>query len=186
MFSLNHSKPEPYHSQCQYDTQVSHIDLPIVHIQSKLHTMEQSVWGTWASCSYGTHQYISHINHKRIYASLTIERGESCYESFFQSFSVWVKRFLYASLWVSTGAWDSLGLTNYVINFNTDVYLTSMGQSDGIKGLWQSDAIWWQRSGSTPAQIMACRLNQSLLITDGVLWHSLVIGFMGSAHDINL
>ena len=51
---------------------------------------------------------------------------------------------------------------------------TSSGQ--WINSLWPSDAIWWQRSGSTLAQVMACcltapshYLNQSWLIISKVL-----------------
>ena len=45
--------------------------------------------------------------------------------------------------------------------------------------LWPSDAIWWHRSGSTLAQVMACcltaprhYLNQCWLIINEVQWHS--------------
>ena len=48
-----------------------------------------------------------------------------------------------------------------------------------INSLWSSDAIWWQRSGSTVAQVMACcltapshYLNQCWLIISEVQWHS--------------
>ena len=44
--------------------------------------------------------------------------------------------------------------------------------------LWLSDTIWWQRSGSTLAQVMACYLrapshyrNQCWLIISEVQWH---------------
>ena len=48
-----------------------------------------------------------------------------------------------------------------------------------VNSLWPSDAIWWQRSGSTLVQVMACcltapshYLNQCWLIISKVLWHS--------------
>ena len=61
-----------------------------------------------------------------------------------------------------------------------------------LNSLWPSDAIWWHRSGSTLAQVMACcltapshYLNQCWLIMNGVLWHSPKTNFTGSAHDNN-
>ena len=48
-----------------------------------------------------------------------------------------------------------------------------------INSLWPSDAIWYQRSGSTLAKVMACCLmapshcpNQYWLLITEVLWHS--------------
>ena len=48
-----------------------------------------------------------------------------------------------------------------------------------LNSLWPGDAIWWHRSGSTLAQVMACclispsyYLNKCWLIVNGVLWHS--------------
>ena len=48
-----------------------------------------------------------------------------------------------------------------------------------INSLWPSDTIWWQRSGSTLTQVMACclttpshYLSQCWLIISGVQWHS--------------
>ena len=48
-----------------------------------------------------------------------------------------------------------------------------------INSLWPDDAIWWHRSVSTLAQVMACcltapshYLNQCWLIISKVLWHS--------------
>ena len=50
---------------------------------------------------------------------------------------------------------------------------------DDVNSLWPSDAIWWQRSGSTLAQVMDCclmapshYLNGCWLIIEDVLWHS--------------
>ena len=61
-----------------------------------------------------------------------------------------------------------------------------------LNSLWPSDAIWWQRSGSTLNQVMACclsapshYLNQYWLIIKAVLWHSLVSNFARSAHEFN-
>ena len=48
-----------------------------------------------------------------------------------------------------------------------------------VNSLWPSDATWWQRSGSTLAQVMACcltapshYLNQCWLIISEAQWHS--------------
>ena len=53
------------------------------------------------------------------------------------------------------------------------------GSSAGMLGMWPSDTIWWHRSGSTLAQVMACcltapshYLNQCWLIISKVQWHS--------------
>ena len=55
-----------------------------------------------------------------------------------------------------------------------------------------SDAIWWQWSWTTLAQVMACCLtapshyrNQCWLIIRGVLWHSSENSFAGIAQGIN-
>ena len=55
-----------------------------------------------------------------------------------------------------------------------------------------SDAIWWQRSGSTLAQVMACcltapshYLNQRWLIISKVQWHSSVCNFTRDAPAIS-
>ena len=47
-----------------------------------------------------------------------------------------------------------------------------------FNSLWPGDAIWWHRSGSTLAQVMACclmapshYLNQYWLVTSKVQWH---------------
>ena len=61
-----------------------------------------------------------------------------------------------------------------------------------IDSLWPSDAIWWQRSGSTLAQVMACcltapshYLNQCWLIISEVQWHSYQGKFTRYASTIN-
>ena len=61
-----------------------------------------------------------------------------------------------------------------------------------INSLRPSDAIWWLRSGSTLAQVMACYLtapshylNQCWLIIRRVLWHSSENSFAGIAQGIN-
>ena len=53
-----------------------------------------------------------------------------------------------------------------------------------VKSLWPRDAIWWHRSGSTLAQVMACcltaprnYLNQCWLIISKVQWHSSQFNF---------
>ena len=57
--------------------------------------------------------------------------------------------------------------------------------SDFLNSLWPSDAIRWQRSGSTLAQVMACclmapshYLNQSWLMISEVQWHSYESNFI--------
>ena len=66
-------------------------------------------------------------------------------------------------------------------SWNHIVVLVGIGllQSLGVNSLWPSDARWWQRSGSTLAQVMAwCLtapshyLNQCWLIISEVQWHS--------------
>ena len=59
--------------------------------------------------------------------------------------------------------------------------------------LWPSDAIWWHRSWSTLARVMACclmapshYLSQCWFIIKCVLWHSPESNFTKSAHEINL
>ena len=61
-----------------------------------------------------------------------------------------------------------------------------------VNSLWPSDAIWWQGSGSTLAQVMACclmapshYLSQCWLIISEVMWYSHVGNFTGNAPDIN-
>ena len=66
----------------------------------------------------------------------------------------------------------------------------SLAQSS-INSLWPSDAIWWHKSGSTLAQVMAkCRpshcLKQCWHIINMFMWHSPNANFTGSVHDINL
>ena len=60
-----------------------------------------------------------------------------------------------------------------------------------INWLWPNDNIWWHKSRSTLAQVMACRLtapshhlNQCWLIISEVLWHSPEGNFAGNAPDI--
>ena len=61
-----------------------------------------------------------------------------------------------------------------------------------IKSLWPNDAIWWQRSGSTLAQVMACcltapshYLNQCWLTISKVHWHSFEYSFTRDTSAIN-
>ena len=61
-----------------------------------------------------------------------------------------------------------------------------------INSLWPSDTIWWQISGSTLAQVMACclmapshYLNQCWLIISEVQWHSHWGNFTRDASTIN-
>ena len=57
---------------------------------------------------------------------------------------------------------------------------------------WSSDAIWWQKFGSTLAQVMAWHLrassnylNQCWLTIKGVLCHSSESSFTRGAHELN-
>ena len=57
-----------------------------------------------------------------------------------------------------------------------------------FNSLWPCDAIWWHRSRSTLAQVMACCLmapshymNQCWLLICVVLWHSLESNYVGNA-----
>ena len=61
-----------------------------------------------------------------------------------------------------------------------------------VNSLWPGNAIWWHRSGSTLAQVIAwCLmttshyLNQSWLIIIDVLWHSRESDIIRNAHNLN-
>ena len=49
-----------------------------------------------------------------------------------------------------------------------------------VNALWPSDVIWWQRSRSTLAQVMACWL----VAIKGVLWHSPESNVTANVQDI--
>ena len=62
-----------------------------------------------------------------------------------------------------------------------------------VNSMWSSDAIWWHRSGSTLAQVMAlcCQaqshyLKQCWLCISDILWHSPKSNFKASAQAIVL
>ena len=64
-----------------------------------------------------------------------------------------------------------------------------------INSWWPSDALWWHRSGSTMALVMACclmapshymYLNQCWLIINEVFWHSPKGNFTRNTQDIYL
>ena len=62
-----------------------------------------------------------------------------------------------------------------------------------FNSLGPSEAIWWHRSGSTLAQVMACCLtapshclNQRWLMISEVLWHSTDSNFTENTQDIYL
>ena len=64
--------------------------------------------------------------------------------------------------------------------------------SPRVNSLWPSDALWWQGSGSTLIQVMACclmapshYLSQCWLIINEVMWYSHGGIFTGNAPDIN-
>ena len=80
-------------------------------------------------------------------------------------------------LYIETSPWLSL---MYVKSYK-DSYMMY-----GINSLWPSGAIWWHRSGSILAQVMACcltapshHLNQYWFIFKGVLWPSPEGNFIG-------
>ena len=61
-----------------------------------------------------------------------------------------------------------------------------------VNSLWPRDAIWWHRSGSTLAQVMACclmapshYLNQYWLILSAIQWHSSQNNFTRDTFHIN-
>ena len=95
-------------------------------------------------------------------------------------------RVLPVSHWMRLARW---GMWEPVLNtncFSTICLLSSKYTSDfmaddalGWLSLWPSDAIWWQGSGSTLVQVMACcltapshYLNQCWLFISKVQWHS--------------
>ena len=65
-----------------------------------------------------------------------------------------------------------------MVGSDTSIEWTTSIDCLNINTLWPSDAIWWHRSGSTLAQVMACclmapshYLNQCWLIISKVQWH---------------
>ena len=61
-----------------------------------------------------------------------------------------------------------------------------------INSLWSNDVIWWQRSGSTLAQVTACCLmppshymNQCWITITEVLWHSTSVKFESTYNDFS-
>ena len=70
-------------------------------------------------------------------------------------------------------------------------YITWNSVSNHVNSLSSSDALWWYKSRSTLAQVMACclmapshYLNQCWLIVGEVLWHSPEGNFTWNAQDI--
>ena len=85
------------------------------------------------------------------------------------------------------------GLVVYKASCHIDIFITKQGSMCGINLLWHRDAIWWHRSMSTLAHLMACCLtapshymNQCWLIISHLLWYSPKSYFIGIAQDINL
>ena len=74
----------------------------------------------------------------------------------------------------------NLILTVQTLSFKSPIMHWAWGMAwNVINSLGPSDAIWWQRSGSTLVQVMACcltapshYLNQCWLIISKVEWHS--------------
>ena len=69
-------------------------------------------------------------------------------------------------------------ISNYINTQGPDSLTVLKMRSEFDNSLWTSDAIWWHKSGSTLAQVIACclptpshYLNQCWLIISGVLWH---------------
>ena len=80
-------------------------------------------------------------------------------------------------------------LLKSVLNFS--FYLDTALKSPPALKSGQSDALWWQRSGSPLTQVMACclmapshYLNQCWLIIREVVWHSHESNFTGNVQDI--
>ena len=66
-----------------------------------------------------------------------------------------------------------------IIRHDTKIHKTGMECSFWLHSLWPHDAIWWHRSGSTLAQLMACclmapshYLNQCWLMIIEVQWQT--------------
>ena len=76
--------------------------------------------------------------------------------------------------------WLGDTITHGISSHGIDIVLLEYpGRSTSrINSLWPSDTIWWHKSGSTLAQVMACcltapshYLNQCWLISGKVQWH---------------
>ena len=52
----------------------------------------------------------------------------------------------------------SFSLWNYQTNLLIDFHIHTWHEYLQLNSLWPSDVIWWHRSGSTSAQVMACCL----------------------------
>ena len=85
------------------------------------------------------------------------------------------------------------GLIIHVIACDNDIFYWLTAVAKWVNSLWQSDAIWWHRSGSILAQVMACclttpshYLNQCWFIISEVSWHSPKSNFTASAAAIIL
>ena len=97
-----------------------------------------------------------------------------------------------------TSWWRHSTLLSTVNSIHTSVNSIHKGpltQSFGnffvINSLWPSDAIWWERSGSTLAPVMACcltapshYLNQCWLIISKVLWCSCEDNFTRDTYSL--
>ena len=78
------------------------------------------------------------------------------------------------------GNFTKKNISNQIVNkYQTLIITAALPSGQEVNSLWPSDAIWWQRSGSTLAQVMACclmasshYLNQCWLIINKVVWHS--------------
>ena len=82
---------------------------------------------------------------------------------------------------VKKSSWIKAWISNYIHVQQRDLITHPCPNfsSSLVNSLRLSDAIWWQRSGSTLAQVMACclmapshYLNQCWLIISEVLWQS--------------
>ena len=97
--------------------------------------------------------------------------------------------------WIHTNKFDKDTAILIQENVYENVILkmpTILFNPTNVNSLWPSDAIWWQRSGSTLAQVMACcltapshYLNQCWLIISKVLWHSSEGIIMKRSEDTN-
>ena len=110
-----------------------------------------------------------------------------CWERTLQNFSIHKHLFFYKTDAESLIMWQWLIRENLSSDCNFHAFChTLLRRSINSSGL--SDIIWWHRSGSTLAQVMAwCLtapshyLNQSWLISNKDLWHSPKTNFTGSA-----
>ena len=102
---------------------------------------------------------------------------------------------IYHKLWYSFLWCFSVFDTKIIIHYERLLLTKATNQCRRlslVNSLWPSDTLWWQRSGSTLGQVMACcltapshYLNQCWLIISKVLWHSSEGIIMRRCEDTN-